>query len=280
MPLPSSRHFALVVAALCLAGCGRNTPPATTTASEPAATTAAQPVAPATPAPDTGATLQAYQWQLKTATDSTGQSIAALFPSAEKPLGLQFEAGAINVTGGCNRMRASYEVLGPTQLEVRPGPSTLMGCPPELASADAAIAGFLSGKLQLAVDVASGAPLLRLVAEDGRDLLFAGTPTAETRFGGPGTQAFLEVSTEPCVTPASASPPCLMVRDRQFDEKGLPTGTPGEWRPLPEGIEGYTPVAGEQQVVRVKRFEQAGTAGSPPTEHYVLDLVVESRTVK
>ena len=45
-------------------------------------------------------------------------------------------------------------------------------------------------------------------------------------------------------------------------------------RALPDGIEGYTPVAGEQHVVRVKRFEQAGT------EHFVLDLIIETRTVQ
>jgi len=71
-----------------------------------------------------------------------------------------------------------------------------------------------------------------------------------------------------------------MVRDRHFDEQGLASGTPGEWRALPEGIEGYAPVAGEQHVVRVKRFEQAGAAGGAPTEHFVLDLVIETRTVQ
>jgi hypothetical protein len=49
---------------------------------------------------------------------------------------------------------------------------------------------------------------------------------------------------------------------------------------LPEGIEGYAPVAGEQHVVRVKRFEQAGAAGSAPTEHFVLDMIIETRIVQ
>jgi hypothetical protein len=71
-----------------------------------------------------------------------------------------------------------------------------------------------------------------------------------------------------------------MVRDRHFDEQGIASGSPGEWRALPGGIEGYTPVEGEQHVVRVKRFEQAGTAGSAPTEHFVLDLIIETRTIQ
>ena len=95
-----------------------------------------------------------------------------------------------------------------------------------------------------------------------------------------GTRAFLEVSTEPCFAPAPSTPPFLMVRDRFFDENGIASGSPGEWRPLPEGIEGYTPRAGEQHVVRVKRFEQAAAAGGEPTVHFVLDLIIETRTVQ
>ena len=69
-----------------------------------------------------------------------------------------------------------------------------------------------------------------------------------------GTRAFLEVSTEPCDPPAAG---CLKVREIQFDEQGIRTGSPGEWRSLPGGIEGYAPTPGEQHIVRVKRFESA-----------------------
>jgi hypothetical protein len=50
--------------------------------------------------PDTATTLVAYQWQLASATDASGQSIAALFPTPDKPLGLQFADGRLGVTGG------------------------------------------------------------------------------------------------------------------------------------------------------------------------------------
>jgi hypothetical protein len=156
----------------------------------------------------------------------------------------------------------------------------MMACPPPLADADAAAAKFLTGTLQAEIQGEAGAPVLRLAAVDGTVLTFKGQPTPETRFGGPGTRAFLEVSPEPCQPPAPAAGPCLMVRDRTFDEQGLPSGTPGEWRALPEGIEGYTPAAGQQQVVRVKRFESAATAGGEPVVHFVFDMVVESRTVQ
>jgi heat shock protein HslJ len=268
-------RLALVVTALCVAACSRSTPPeapAPDPATAPAVTATAASSATVTPTPDTATTLVAYQWQLATATDASGQSIAALFPTPDKPLGLLVADGRINVAGGCNRMSAGFQWLDNAQLQVSPGPSTMMACPPPLMAADAAMARFLNGTLQVAVEGEAGTPQLRLARADGSTLTFSGTPTPETRFGGPGTRAFLEVSPEPCVAPATAA--CLMVRDRHFDEKGLASGAPGEWRALPEGIEGYAPVAGEQHVVRVKRFEQAGT------EHFVLDLIIETRTVK
>jgi heat shock protein HslJ len=282
MSLHHSFPLALLAVVIGMAGCARSTPPETSapTATEPAVASTPAGPAVAVPTPDTAATLVAYQWQLKLATDATGQSIAALFPTPDKPLGVEFSDGRLGVTGSCNRISAGYQLLDSTQLQLSPGMSTMMACPPPLAEADAAFARFLTGTLQVAVEGEAGAPGLRLVAADGSTLTFSGTPTPETRFGGPGTRAFLEVSTEPCVAPAPSTPPCLMVRDRFFDENGIASGSPGEWRPLPEGIEGYTPRAGEQHVVRVKRFEQAAAAGGEPTVHFVLDLIIETRTIQ
>jgi len=282
MSLHRPVRLALVVAALCVAGCSRSTPP---DASAPAATApavASTPAGPAaaTAAPDTASTLVAYQWQLVSASDAAGQSIAAFFPTPDRPLGVEFADGRLGVTGSCNRISAGYQLLDSTQLQLSPGMSTMMACPPPLGDADAAFGKFLTGTLQVALEGEAGAPRLRLAATDGSALVFNGTPTPETRFGGPGTRAFLEVSTNPCVAPAPSTPPCLMVRDRYFDENGLPSGTPGDWRPLPDGIEGYKPAEGEQHVVRVKRFEQAGTSGGEPTVHYVLDLIIETRTIQ
>jgi len=282
MSLHRPYRLALVVAALCMAGCSRSTPPDTSTPAATAPTAASTPASPAVsaPAPDTATTLVAYRWQLESASDAAGQSIAAFFPAPDRPLGIEFADGRLGVTGSCNRISAGYQLLDPTQLQVGQGISTMMACPPPLGDADAAFARFLKGTLQVTIAGEAGAPQLRLAAADGSTLTFSGMPTPETRFGGPGTRAFLEVSPEPCVAPAPSTPPCLMVRDRHFDDKGLPSETPGEWRPLPGGIEGYTPVAGEQHVVRAKRFEQAGAAGGEPTVHYVLDLVIETRTIQ
>jgi heat shock protein HslJ len=282
MSLNKPRHLALVVAALCVAACTPATPPEST--APPAETAPAVEPAPVAatpapaPAPDAATTLAANQWQLTSAADGAGQALPAFFPAEATPLGLLAADGRLIVTGSCNRMSAGLQWLDAAQLQLTPGPSTLMACPPPLAEADAAMAKFLSGTVQVAIAGEASAPQLQLTAADGSVLTFSGTPTPETRFGGPGARAFLEVSNEPCEAPAVST--CLRVRDRQFDENGLESGTPGEWRALPEGIEGFTPAAGEQSVVRVKRFEKAGADGEAPTVHFVFDMTVETRTVE
>jgi heat shock protein HslJ len=266
-PLP------LVAAALCLAACSPDSPTETTAAP-------AEPLTAAAPAAmELGPTLLAYHWRLMSAVDTAGQRIEPLFPGPENLLGLEFASGRVGVTGGCNRINAGFQLVEIGKLQMGPATSTMMGCPPPLAAADAAIASFLSGTLQSQLQGETSAPVLRLTAADGRVLDFQGTPTPETRFGGPGTRAFLEVSTDPCDPPHDAAPGCLRVRDLHFDEQGLRSGEPGEWRALPEGIEGYAPTPGQQQVVRVKRFEVPAAAGGEPAVHFVFDMVVESRTV-
>lgn len=273
MRLSRPARLPIVAAALLIGACGPESAPDATPG--PAASTVAAPVA-----PELGPTLSAYRWQLESAVDSSGQPIADLFPGPRNLLGLEFADGQLGVSGGCNRIGAGYEVVESSQLRVGPSRSTMMGCPPPLDAADAAIASFLSGTLQAELRGESGSPLLRLSAADGRVLDFKGAPTPETRFGGPGTRAFLEVSTEPCDAPHDAEPACLKARDIRFDEQGLRSGEPGDWRALPGGIEGYARSPGQQQVVRVERFESADADGGEPTVHFVFDMVVESRTVQ
>lgn len=274
MRFPSPGRLSLPAVLLCVAGCAPDAP----TDSQAASTDAAPAAAPVVLG--LGPTLVAYRWQLESALDGSGQSIAALFPGPENRLGLEFAEGGVGVTGGCNRLGAAYQIVEGSRLAIGPGRSTMMACPPPLAAADSAIGGFLTGLLDAELQGEAGAPVLRLVAADGRVLTLNGTPTPETRFGGPGTRAFLEVSTEPCDSPHEATAGCLKVRDRHFDEQGLRVGEPGAWRALPGGIEGYAPTPGQAQVVRVQRFEVPAAAGGEPGAHFVFDMVVESRTIQ
>jgi len=250
-------------------------------AASPAAAPAPPPAAAAT-ADETAARLSAYRWRLQAATDAQGQALADLLPEPDRALALLFADGRIGVEGGCNRGGASYQLLDAAQIQVGQWMSTMMACPPPLDRVDAAIAATLAGTLTATIEGGPDAPTLQLVTAAGSTLSLRGEPTPETRFGGPGTIAFLEVAAQrgPCEPPPAPARDCLLVRDREFDANGLAVGTPGDWRPLPQGIEGYAAADGEQQVVRVKRFEQVPPGGGEPVVHYVLDLVVETRVAK
>ena len=82
--------------------------------------------------------------------------------------------------------------------------------------------------------------------------------------------------TATCQEPPSGDSQCLQVREIRFDEKGLKVGSPGEWQSFAGSIDGYQHTPGVRNVVRVNRFQPPAGASAV----YVLDMVVESETVK
>ncbi|MEM5331259.1 DUF4377 domain-containing protein [Paraburkholderia sp. JHI2823] len=225
--------------------------------------------------------LGQYHWQLKDAFDSKGMRIDALFVGAEEPVQLDFTADRLIVINSCNDMSASFSVKK-GQLQLGPMMSTSMACPDAARAAlDDAIAQRLRGSLGVNLLTRDNTPRMQLVTETGDMLTFTGVPTAETRFGGPGETGFLEVAaqTVPCKNPLIPDKKCLLVRERHFDEQGLPSGTPGEWRPLDQDIEGYSHTPGIRNVLRVKRYSVKNPPADGPSVAYVLDLVIESQQV-
>ncbi|WP_232823621.1 META and DUF4377 domain-containing protein [Dyella sp. C9] len=226
-------------------------------------------------------TLVQYHWRLAEATDKSGKHIDALFVRSDKPLELNFNGERVNVVNSCNSMLGGYHVDG-TQLQVGPLAHTLMACPdPALAALDEAISQRLQGSLQWSIKTQDAAPQLQLVTAGGDTLRFAGEATAETRYGGPGDIVFLEVAAQavPCHHPLIPNKMCLQVRERHYDAQGLQTGTPGDWQPLNQDIEGYTHEPGIRNVLRVKRYAIKNPPADAPDTAYVLDMVVESEKV-
>lgn len=228
------------------------------------------------------ATLGQYHWQLKSATDSNGQRIDALFAQPDKPLQLDFNDGRLHITHTCNAMGGRY-TLGNGQLKIDPMMHTMMACPDRgLMTMEAAVGQRLRNTLTLSLRTDGDAPQLQLVTASGDTLQFTGQPTAETRYGGKGQTEFLEVAaqTVPCNHPLIPDKSCLNVRERHYDASGLKTGTPGPWHPLNQDIEGYTHEAGVRNVLRVKRYTIENPPADAPASAYVLDMVVESETAK
>ena len=173
---------------LALAACNKPAEPAT----DPAASSmAADPAAPPALA-DTAALLPAYHWRLAEATDAQGQKIEPLFVNADKPVQLDFAEGRVSVSNTCNRMTGGFTQAGDTAT-AGPFASTLMACPdPALAALDAEVGRRLEGELTVA-STAGEVPQLVLTNTAGDRLVFHGTATPDTRFGGPGDFYLLTV---------------------------------------------------------------------------------------
>lgn len=243
------------------------------------------PASPPPPATQTAASstaaLAGFHWRLDDARDARGQRIDALLVRPQAPLQLDFADSRVAVTNACNR------ISGPVRSDgdgVRIGPliSTKMACAdPAVMALDAAIAQRLDGTPTFALQESMPLQLVWRTA-DGDVLHFTGEPTPETKYGGPGEIAFLEVDagTVPCrASPAPRTVDCLPVRDVRYDDAGLRIGTPGDWRTLPPTIEGYTHEPGFRDVLRVKRYAIANPPADAPSVAYVLDQVIESAAI-
>jgi heat shock protein HslJ len=262
-----------------LAACpepGSNAPAADT---EPApASTMASPASAATPAAsDANADLVRYHWRLQDATDANGKRIDALFVRDGKPLQLDFADGRVAVANACNRMGGGYSLEGES-LTVARMASTMMACAdPKLMALDGEIGKRIEGASKL--DFLGGdTPTLTLANAAGDKLVFAGEPTAATRYGGPGERVFLEVAarTKPCSHPLVPGKQCLQVREVKYDEQGLKVGTPGPFENFYDDIEGYTHEDGVRNVLRVDRYTVENPPADGSSHAYVLDMVVES----
>jgi heat shock protein HslJ len=223
-------------------------------------------------------TLESHRWTLTSATSSTGQPIDGLPPGAARTIVFAFAEGRLNVEGGCNRIFGGYQIDGENRLVLGRMASTMMACEPAAMKVDATLTELLAAPAK--VELVPGAePGLKLVTAANARLTFMGQMTPEARYGPP-TRMFLEVaaSTVACTHPTRGASSCLQVRERRFDAQGLVVGTPGEWQPFYDTIEGYTHQPGVRNVLRLKRFERGPSAGGSPYV-FVLDLVVESEVV-
>ncbi len=268
--------FALLLP-LALAACTgtmSTSDPAAPAAPEPPAPPAA-PVAPA--APELAAELPRFHWRLQEANAADGSRIEALFARADKPVQLDFDKGRLAVSNTCNRMGGSYALAAGT-LTVGRMASTMMACTDaKLMALDGEVGKRLEGALSLAL-AAGDAPSLTLGNAVGDTLVFAGTPTPDTRYGGPGERIFLEIAaqTKPCSHPLMPDMQCLQTREIAYDDKGLKVGTPGAFGNFYDAIEGYTHEPGVRNVLRLQRYTRKDVPADASKYAYVLDMVVES----
>lgn len=214
-------------------------------------------------------------WTLNAATAKDG---AVLLPG-DTGYQLQFTADRVSITGGCNRMAGGYTMAG-GKLQVGALAATRMACPEPRMQQDATLARLLTQPLTVSL-LESDPEQLRLQTSAGEVLMFTGAPSAESRYGGPGETVFLEVAaqTQPCHHPLMPAMQCLQVRELTYDDRGIRTSA-GEFQPFYDSIEGYEHQPGVRNVLRVKRYTVPNPPADASNRAWVLDLVVESETVK
>ena len=264
------KRYLILALPLALAACTK--PPQGEPATPPAAETPAASAATDTPA------LSANHWRLTDAKNAQGQRIDALFVDADKPVQLDFVDGRVAVGNTCNRMGGSYAVAG-DELKFDRMASTMMACTDaKLMALDQEVGKRLEASLKFV----QSADSLTLTTANGDVLTFSGEPTAETRYGGPGETVFLEVAaqTTPCHHPLIPDKQCLQVRELRYDDRGIRTGTSGDFKYFYDQIEGYTHQPGIRNVLRVKRYTVPNPPADASNTAWVLDMVVESETVK
>jgi len=269
MSIVQPRHWLAAILGLALSAC----------ASKP------EPVAaPQSPAPGAQVqTLQDHRWTLESATDGQGQRLEAVSPGQSiaqgRPFVFNFAGSRLSIQGGCNPLMGGFQISPEGQLIIGRMASGMMACEPALMQRDSALSALLAKPMNTSL-VAGAQPTLRLTTAANDTLVLTGQKTPEARYGAP-TIIFLEVAPQPvaCTHPLIPDSLCLQVRDRHFDNQGLVVGAPGAWRPLYEGVEGFTHTRGERNVIRVKQFKRVPAPADASSILYVLDLVVESEIV-
>lgn len=224
--------------------------------------------APASPA----RTLQDNTWTLHSTADASGQPVPGVAVPGHRFV-MRFDAQRLSVTGGCNSMGGSWQLDAQGQLVVGRMASTMKACEPALMEADRALAAVLAQPLNVKLE-AGASPRLTLATAKPQTLVLTGQPTPESLYGAPARE-FLEVAAQTVPCPSGAGP-CLQVRERRFDDKGLRIDPPGEWRVFQGTIEGWQHTPGISNVLRLKRFQRPGDAPAL----YVLDMVIESAVAK
>ncbi len=223
--------------------------------------------------------LPTQHWVLHSAKDAKGQSIDALFVRANKPLTLDFKASQLSVGNACNAMSGAFK-LSASKLVLEALASTKKACAePGLAALDQAIGSRLTGELGLRM-ARGAAPMIELTNAAGDVMVFAGSETADSRYGGPGERIFLELSPDAKACAKDKNIVCVPMREIHYDDKGLKVGTPGPFVESDIQIEGFFPRPGVRSVLRVNRYPLKTPASNGSNYAYVLDMVVEVEAVQ
>lgn len=265
-----------VAAAVVLAAC-TSAPTASSSTSAASSTMSAS---------TSASTLFAHHWDLQQATDAKGARVPQ-FAALSQPMRLSFvqapgtQGTRVVVSGLCNNMSAGV-VLDGNQMRVSKAVSTMRACPDRQLMALEQLVGQQLGTVQQwkLATAAGAAPQLELRLADGSTWLLQGEPTDESRYGQ-AERVFLEVAPQrvACSHPLIPNYQCLQVRTVQYAENGTKKSV-GEWGAFYGDIQGYQHQPGVRNVLRLNRYEPKNRPADASRYVYMLDMTVESETVK
>ncbi len=197
----------------------------------------------------------------------------SLFVDGVSPVQLDFDDQRIQVSQTCNALGANYSVA---QAHVQIGrvvSSKRMCADARRMAQERAASDLLSGRFAVVMDNAAAVPGLTLTRSDGTVLIFGGTPTADTRHGGPGQTLLIEVAAEtvPCVLDPARR--CLQVREHEPGAAAA-TAAATSWQPYDGTIEGFDHEEGIRTLLRVTRYPAVSAPDAIPV--YVLDQMIEA----
>ncbi|SPL72447.1 DUF4377 domain-containing protein [Acinetobacter stercoris] len=213
-------------------------------------------------------TLSSYQWSYQ----PSGTS---------KPIVLNFGDKRLSIATGCNTQGTSWQVVN-DKIVTSDLMSTMIGCPSDLAKQEQYAASiFQKREIPFVLNTANvEQPTLTVTDAQGKQVVFTGKMTPETKYQSQGETIFLEVSPETKSCTGVAPQTCLLVREIKYDDKGIKTQVDKDWTYFYDQIEGFKHNPDERQVVRIKRYELKNPAADQSKYAYVQDMIIERETIK
>lgn len=154
--------------------------------------------------------------------------------------------GNTSLTGGCNQAGSDFTIPAPDKITFGLWRATRRACQGSLMQADTELTGLLTQVTNYQLD----GQQLRLNGA-GNTLIFKGTATDATRYGGEGVRKFIDVR---------STKQGLSWREAKYDSNSIRTNKDAPWimGNFP-GIQQFTPEVGMEYTVRINEFRDPAT---------------------
>ena len=212
----------------------------------------------------TNADLAAMKWQLVSIAQK-GQTAKTVLNSGPQTsrFNFSFKDGRVSIRGGCNSLGGAYKLSAANRIAFGPMMSTKMACAGNLMKADNEILSYISG----ITDYAINGRALTLTTAFQQRLVFKGTPTPQTQFGGEGVRKFIEIKN----TNAG-----LQWREVKYNSGWVRIKDNAAWETVYPGIQGFVPESNRAYIVRIFEFIDPATQQAV----WVKDMVTSNGILK